>query len=91
MMDCFKWAPKGFATWAFQQDKGPASAKIRENMTYANEVASKLIEEKRQELKDGASRRDVLSLLGSSYIPYILFDIWYNICFSSQGKLIGAT
>jgi len=37
--------------------------RLRQNKIYAHEVATKLIEEKRQELKDGTSRKDVLSLL----------------------------
>jgi len=40
--------------------------KLRENREHAHEVAAKLIEEKRQELKDGASQRDLLSLLVKS-------------------------
>jgi len=37
--------------------------RVRQNREYAHEVAMKLIEEKRQELKDGTSRKDLLSLL----------------------------
>lgn len=70
LMDCFKWAPAGFATWISERDKRPALVNVRANRKYAHEVAAKLIEEKRQELKDGTSRKDVLSLLGSSRCPY---------------------
>ena len=41
---------------------------LRENKAYVHEVAARLIEEKRQEMKDGTSRKDLLSLLGSSFI-----------------------
>ena len=73
-MDVFMWAPEGFTTWLFQQDKHPRNVKIRENTNYGREVAGKLVEEKRQELRDGTSRRDVLSLLGLSCIPFVELD-----------------
>jgi hypothetical protein len=88
-MDAFKWAPRGFATWVFERDQSPGIAKLRENRTYAREVAAKLIEEKKQELKNGTSRRDLLSLLGSSCVPKL--DVWYSIQFFSQGKFLLAT
>ena len=65
VMDALKWAPEGFLTWFFEQDNRPGMVRLRENRTYAHEVARKLIEDKRQELKDGTSRKDLLSLLGS--------------------------
>ncbi|KAF9645980.1 cytochrome P450 [Thelephora ganbajun] len=58
-----RWAPKGFTTWMLERDKRPGMVMLRKNRECAHEVAAKLIEEKRQELKDGASRRDLLSLL----------------------------
>ena len=58
---------------------------------YAHEVAAKLIDEKKQELKDGTSRRDVLSLLGSSRLSFTSPGIWYNFQFFSQGKFRSAT
>jgi len=75
MINAFRWAPKGFATWIFERDQRPCMVKLRENRKYAHEVAAGLIEEKRQELKDGASGRDLLSLLGTSCIPFTKFDI----------------
>ena len=66
MMDSLRWAPAGFATWMFERDKRPAVVNLRENRKYAREVATKLIEEKRRELKGGTSGKDILSLLGSS-------------------------
>lgn len=69
-MDAFKWAPKGFFAWFCDRAKHPAMERIRENRTYAHEVAAKLIEDKRQELKEGTSRKDVMSLLGSSTFPF---------------------
>ncbi|KAF9780802.1 cytochrome P450 [Thelephora terrestris] len=63
VMDCFKWAPKGSFLWLIDWGKSPQLTKLRQNKIYAHEVATQLIEEKRQELKDGTSRKDILSLL----------------------------
>lgn len=76
VMDCFKWAPKGAFLWLLDWGKGPQMIKLRQNRTYAHEVASKLIEEKRQELKDGTSRKDILSLLGPSFIFFAHHSRW---------------
>ena len=78
MMDALRWAPKGFATWIFERSKRSSMVRFRENRVHVHEVARKLVEEKRQELKDGTSRRDVLSLLGSSRLSFTNPDIWYN-------------
>jgi len=63
MMHAFRYAPKGFTTWLFESDRRPGMVKVRENREYVHEAAAKLVEEKKQELKDGASRKDILSLL----------------------------
>jgi len=47
----------------FERDKRPGMVKVRKNREYAHEVAAKLIEEKREELENDSSRRDLLSLL----------------------------
>jgi hypothetical protein len=65
VLDVLTWAPEGTGVWLFDRNKSPGMLRLRENKKYAHEVAAKLIE-KRQELKDGASRKDVLSLLGPS-------------------------
>ena len=61
---------------------------LRENKRYAHEVAAKLIEEKRQELENGTSQKDVLSLLGSFCVRLTKLDVRCEIRFSSQGKLL---
>lgn len=66
MGDAFKWAPAGFATWYHERDQSPGMVKIRENKKYVHEVAAKLIKERRQEIKDGTSQKDVLTLLSAS-------------------------
>lgn len=74
MMDAFKWAPEGSGVWLFDRDKSPGMARLRENKTCAHEIAAKLIEEKKEELADGTSRKDVLSLLGPSCISFARHD-----------------
>jgi cytochrome P450 len=71
VMDAFKWAPEGLFTWFLERDQRPGMLHVRENRKYTHEVARKLIEEKRRELKDGTSRKDLLSLLGSSYVLFM--------------------
>jgi hypothetical protein len=66
MLDVLGFAPNGFITWIMERDKSPGIVKLRENRAHAHEVAAKLIENKKQELKNGTPRKDLLSLLGQS-------------------------
>jgi len=91
IQDVFKWAPKGFATWLLERDQSPGAVNVRKNREYAHEVAAELIEEKRQELKDGTSRKDLLSLLGLSCIAFMKLAIRRNIHFFSQSKFCPTT
>jgi len=91
MISVCKWAPKGFVTWMLERDKRPGMVMLRKNREYANEVAAKLIEEKRQELKDGTSRRDLLSLLGSYCVFSVRLGTWRDIQSLSQGEFYHAT
>jgi len=68
MIDVLNWVPTGLATWIFERDQRPGMVMLRKNREYAHELAAKMIEEKRQELNDGTSRKDLLSLLGSSCV-----------------------
>jgi hypothetical protein len=88
MMDALGWVPTGFITWIFEMDKRPGMARLRENRKHAHEVAAKLIEEKRQELKDGNPQRDVMTLLGSSRATFVGPDTWYNFQPFSQGEFL---
>ena len=93
MMDAVKFAPKGFLTWMMERDKSPGIAQLRENRTHAHEVVAKLIEDKRQELKNGTSRKDLLSLLGqfcAAPSPTKLIT-QHNVHSFSQGKFCSAT
>jgi hypothetical protein len=76
LMEVLKWAPKGFVPWFFSNDNHPGMVRLRENKKYGHEVAMKLIEEKRQELKDGNSRKDLLSLLGL----FCVFSVEFDVC-----------
>jgi len=86
VMNALRWAPKGFATWMSERDQSPGMVHIRKHREHVHEVATKLIEEKRQELKDGTPQRDVLSLLGRSCVAFMKLDIRCNIQFFSQGR-----
>jgi len=66
VMSALRWAPNGFIRWMVERDKRPGMVMARKNRGYAHEVAAKLIEEKKEELKNGASQRDLLSLLVKS-------------------------
>ena len=66
MIDALRFAPKGTITWLMERDKRPAMVRLRENRACVYEVAAKLVEDKRQELKSGNPQKDLLSLLGSS-------------------------
>ena len=90
-MDVFKWAPKGAAIWLSDRSSSPGMTRLRENKEYAHEVAEKLIEEKRQELENGTSGKDLLSLLGQPCIPFVRRGRQYNFQLFSQGKFCPAT
>lgn len=68
MMGALRFLPGVFVAWMRERDKRPGTLRVRENMEYGREVGAKLIEDKKQELKNGASRRDILSLIGSSHV-----------------------
>ena len=70
MMDATKFAPKGFIIWLMEKAKHPVIVSFRENRVCVGEVAAKIVEDKRQELKlkSGVPQKDILSLLGSSRV-----------------------
>ena len=70
VMDTLGWIPMCFTTWISKADRRHVMARLRENRAYVHEVAAKLVEEKRQEVKDGTSQRNVLTLFGSSCVPF---------------------
>lgn len=74
VMNALRSAPKGFLAWLMERDQRPGMVKLRENRSYAHKVAAKLIQDKKQELKDGTPRKDLLSLLGSSRITFPMLD-----------------
>ena len=91
MISALKWAPIGFAAWMFERDHRPGTVRLLENREQVREVAAKLIKEKKQELKDGTPRRDVLSLLGSSCVALMKLDIRCNVQPFSQGEFYPTT
>jgi len=58
-----KWFP-GLITWICETSSHPGMQKLRQNKNEVRNVARRLLDSKRQELKAGVSRRDVMSLLG---------------------------
>ena len=68
MMDAMRFAPKGSIIWLMEKGKHPAVVNFQENRVCVDEVAAKIVEDKRQELKlkSGVPQKDILSLLGSS-------------------------
>ena len=88
MMDALSWTPVRFASWVFETDQRPGLVRLRENRAYGHEVAAKLIDERKRELKNGASRKDILSLLGSSCVALLKLDRWYDLESVSQGEFL---
>ena len=54
----------GLLTWLHNTSSHPKMQRLRQNRDEVRSVAWKLLDSKRKELKDGAPRRDVMSLLG---------------------------
>jgi len=91
IMNILGWAPEGFTTWMFERVKSPGMDNLRKNGEYGREVAAKLIEEKRQELKDGTSRKDLLSLLGPSCVSFTELGAQFNGQLFSEGEFHSTT
>ena len=49
----------------FAHSNSPGMQRARQNKVEARTVARRLLDSKRQELKDGVPRKDIMSLLGS--------------------------
>lgn len=63
--NAIRWLPYDVIVWFFGRDKGPVSVNLQQNKEEAHRVARTLIDLKKEELSAGASRKDLLSLLGS--------------------------
>jgi len=59
------WFP-GLITWLFDNSSDSGMQNLRRNMDQGLVLARKLLDSKRQELKDGIAKKDVTSLLGLS-------------------------
>jgi hypothetical protein len=91
VMDAFRWIPGSLIPWIVEGEQRPGIMRLLENRKHVHEVAAKLIEAKRQELKDGTPRKDFLTLLGSSRAAFWNSDIRYNTELFSQSKFRPAT
>lgn len=56
----------GLLTWLCDNSSDPGMQRLRQNKDEAHKVARKLLDSKRQELKAGTPRKDLMSLLGLS-------------------------
>jgi len=68
-----RWFP-GLLTWLYNNSTHPGMKKFRWNRDEVRSVAWKLLDSKRQELKDGTPGRDIMSLLGS-LSPFFYFHL----------------
>ena len=62
------WFP-GLITWIYKTSSNPGIQNLRWNKEQGRVVAQKLVDLKRQELKDGVARKDIMSLLGL-FLPH---------------------
>ena len=62
------WFP-GLITWVYNNSNDPGIQNLRWNKEQGRIVARKLVDLKRQELKDGTARKDIMSLLGLFPLP----------------------
>ena len=62
-MNITRWVP-GLITWLYDHSNNPRMKKLRWNRSEGRRIARTLLDSKRQELKDGALRKDVMSFLG---------------------------
>ena len=58
-----KWLP-GLLTWVYDNSSDPGMQKLRLNKDQTHDIARKLLDSKRREVKAGTARKDIMSLLG---------------------------
>ena len=80
----------GLMTWVYDNFKYPEMQRIRQNKEEARSIARKLLDSKRQELKDGAPRKDVMSLLGLLSLSFTSSCVVVESPSSSQGQCFSA-
>ena len=80
------WFP-GLITWLFNNSSDPGMQNLRRNMDQGLILAQELLDSKRQELKDGMAKKDVMSLLGLSLLRSPLIA-WSLITFPRQLNLV---
>ena len=65
------WVP-GLLPWLCDNGSGPGMKNLRRNKIEAHNVARELVDSKRQELKAGTPRKDLMSMLGPLFPPHFL-------------------
>ena len=59
----------GLLPWLLDNSSDPGMRNLRWNKDEAHSVARKLLDSKRQDVKAGVSKKDLMSLLGQSSVP----------------------
>jgi len=79
LMSITGWFP-GLITWVYNNSNNPGIQNLRWNKEQGQIIARKLVNLKRQELKDGMARKDIMSLLGLSPLPSLLLAWALKTC-----------
>lgn len=58
-----RWVPERMLPWMLEHSKRPELARLRHNRALVRELARDLVESKKREVKEGAIRGDIMSLL----------------------------
>jgi len=59
-----RWVPERMLPWMLEHSKRPELVRLRHNRALVRELARNLLESKKSEVKEGATRGDIMSLLG---------------------------
>ena len=65
----------GLLRWLYNHSSHRGMQNLRRNKEQGRIVARKLVDSKRQELKDGTAKKDTISLLGL-LLPHLLLLAW---------------
>ena len=60
-----RWIPERMLPWMLEHSKRPELVRLRHNRALVRELARDLVESKKREAKEGATRGDIMSLLGT--------------------------
>ena len=72
--------------WLCDQSNTPGMQNLRRNKVEAHSVARELVDSKREELRAGTPRKDLMSMLGSSPLAPLPLLAWLLRAFFTQSK-----